>query len=239
MLLWSWQMDRRCSYRCRKRKVLLELIFSVVFLFFLGYWLKMTASLFGAWKDEIPIKFSISFFSIIPFVVLIFVIWFLLRSLGWLLLPWNLVEEDKHYLYLRPSPWRKIVLAWDSVERFRYEQSFSSYSQQSRVYSRFYVYIKAQGHKTVKFNIGDMDGEIDDLVAELKAFQPNIAIRGLSWEKRIKSLAFAGDFCYDSKCRSNGKYSSQMNRGAVALGLLLRVEIWERKKTKRRHYSWQ
>ena len=112
--------------------------------------------------------------------MLIFVIWFLLRSLGRLLLPWNLVEGDEHYLYLRPSPWRKIVLAWDSIESLRYEQSFSSYSQQLQVYSHFYVYIKAQGHKTVKPNVGDMDGEVDDLVADLKAFQPNIAIRGLS-----------------------------------------------------------
>ena len=42
------------------------------------------------------------------------------------------------------------------------------------------LYIKAQGRKTVKLNIGDMDGEVDDLVADLKTFQPNIAIKDLS-----------------------------------------------------------
>ena len=178
-------MERRFSYGYRKGKALFELVFASIFCSFLVFWLSTAFSIFsfstehfGKGVSDFPPVFSIM--SVIPLLMFIFGLWIWLTSLGKLLLPLALVEGDDQYLYLRPALWQKVALAWDSVESLRYEQSFSSYSQQSRVYSHFYVYIKAQGHKTVKLNIGDMDGEVDDLVADLKASQPNIAIRGLS-----------------------------------------------------------
>lgn len=175
------------NYYYRKRSLMPQVLFGFVFIAIILFWMR------GAWvmmggtfqtSNQAPEIFSQirTMFTIVPLVMLAVGLYITLSSLVKILSPSAVISGDDQGLTIRGSWLKTYRFSWSELSYVRYEQRSHSYYSQNSMSSRSYLQelllIKPQVGRTVSVGIHQLDGAIDDIVADIRQVAPNLEIKG-------------------------------------------------------------
>ncbi|AND78716.1 hypothetical protein [Streptococcus pantholopis] len=177
-------------YRYRKTAMIWQAVIGFFFLGFVLFWLRAAPFILDS-MTTIPGRSDSSLFATVGlniFVLMTMIaagLCLVISALLKLFIPIKVISGDEQGLTVR-GPWlRSYHLSWGEIDYLRYEQRLIYHRPSKKLRTNFetstseILLIKPLQGKTVQVNITHLDGRIDDIVADIRSYLPNVKIIGL------------------------------------------------------------
>ncbi|MEX2803701.1 hypothetical protein AB3329_01105 [Streptococcus sp. H31] len=179
-------------YRYRRTAFIWPFVFGLFFFGFILFWMKAAFfiiiggfSSLSAIPDGSPFAAIGSVFIFVPLILIAAGLWIVIPAFIKLFFPIKVIFGDEQGLTVR-GPWlRSYHLSWGEIDYLRYEQRLRYHRSSNRMRTDLetstseILLIKPLQGKTVQVNITYLDGRIDDIVADIRRYLPNVKITGL------------------------------------------------------------
>lgn len=175
------------SYYYRKSSLLPQILFGFVFIAFILFWMRGARVMMGGVPQSAHHGSDIfsnlqMMFTIVPLFMLAVGFYMTLLPLFKMLLPGPVIAGDDQVLIIRGSWMRKYQFSWSELSYIRYEQRTNIYRNQHsgsmRSYLQELLVIKPQTGRSVSVGLHQLDGTIDDILADIRTVAPNLEIKG-------------------------------------------------------------
>lgn len=175
------------SYYYRKSSLIPQVLLGLLFNAFIIFWMRAAVVITDR-GVEVGGSFGERFanmrmmFTVIPVFMLAVGIYITLSPLIKILLPSAVIAGDEQGLTVRGAWLKKHHFTWSELSYIRYEQRTNLYRNQHsgsmRSYLQELLMIKPQTGRTVSVGLHQLDGTVDDIVADIRKVAPNLEIKG-------------------------------------------------------------
>lgn len=178
------------EYRYRRWFFLLQALFATLFIGSILFWMHTAWNIFSQFPSPLfSDAAKLNVFTIImtgvPIFMLIIGFCFLIPALYKLLVPVVVIGGNGQGIEFRGSWLKKYNLAWSEIEYVRYNRETSIYrgssanNYRSSIHTSSYLLIKPVNGRSVKVDITNLDGAVDDIIGDMKKYAPNLVVKGL------------------------------------------------------------
>ena len=177
-------------YRYRKTALLWQIVLGFFFLGFVLFCLRTASFILGdtanisGHSDSSPFAIAGFMFTFVFMIMIAAGLWLIIPTLIKILVPLNIIAGDEQGLSVR-GPWLKnYYFSWSDIDYLRYEKRLSYYRSSNSRHTVLetmneILLIKPLQSKSVRINVTYLDGSIDDIVADIRRYLPNIKVNGL------------------------------------------------------------